>query len=70
MTTKNEQLIKKILAGSCTPATELLAQVKLNVLDEGEALNAYNGRLFPKDRVVTLSDAAQAESNFQRSNNC
>jgi hypothetical protein len=60
--------IKKILSGSCTPATDLLNQVR-NGLDESEALEAYNSRLFPKDRVVTLADAARNESDFQRVNN-
>ena len=57
--------LESILSGSCTPATDLLVEVEYHGLDYSSALAAYNSRLFPRDRVVSLHDAANRERDFQ-----
>jgi len=57
--------IESILAGSCTPAHDLLLQIRHYGMDAAAALRAYNARLLPRDRVVSLHDAAAAERAFE-----
>lgn len=62
--------MQTILSGSCEPATELLALVEFGGADAPSALAAYNARLFPRDRVVSLLDAAQAEQDCMKRLDC
>ena len=59
--------IASCLSGSCTPAIDLLDMVQARVVSYYDALRAYNNRLHPKYRVVSLRDAAEREYNYMRS---
>lgn len=62
--------IKRILSGSCTPASDLLVHVKHYGMDEKAALDALNARLAFGAHFVSLHDAAQIETEFQRTHDC
>lgn len=59
-----EQVITQILSSSCTPANDLLAAVETGQVDQKSALALFNRRL--RNKVYSLHDAAQTESDFMR----
>jgi hypothetical protein len=60
--------LARLLSGSSSPASDLLVAVKAGTTDRAEATRAYNDRLFPRDRVATLEEAARRESDFVQRN--
>ena len=59
-------IIKKILSSSCTPAQDLLVQVEHHGLSMKEATDAYMSNIPLKRRPLSLRDAAQQETAFEQ----
>lgn len=68
--TKRTELIKRVLAGDCTPAIRLLSYCNDGILTCTEALKAFNARLPKASRFNSLRDAAAVERNAVAALDC